>query len=149
MKKSLSILFILLTVVAINSCRKNDIQKATDNATSSVKQQSVVGKWTVTNMTVTITNKDSKATNTSKSSEPASAKQQWEFNADGNLYIQHGLSTATIPYQIVTAGKIILSYKNASDTLDVSTSPNKVILTESKILPNGKISNMILELGQN
>ena len=148
MKKLSYILFVLL-MVSTYSCKKGDLNKSINNA-AAVEQPSIIGKWTITNMTVTLTHKDSKiSNNTAKPTESSAAKQQWEFKSDGNLYIQNGLSALIIPYQRPNAGKIILSYKNVPDTLDVTIKLNKVLFTENKILANGKTSITTLELGRN
>ena len=148
MRNKVYILFALMTSVVLSSCKKNGIHDSIIDTHPLVTQTSIIGKWALTNMTITIKDRDAKTANAPRSM-PSLSRQQWEFKTDGNLYVQNGSSVATIPYTTTSAGKIVLSYKNRPDTLDVGVGLNKITLLENKILANGSRSTVALELTQN
>jgi hypothetical protein len=145
MKNILYILVVLVSVVSVEACKKSDLSRSADSVTSTINPQAIIGKWNVTDIATTIKSKDSKVTNTNR----LITNQQWEFKANGYLQIQSGPSFETIQYKIINSNRIILSYKNAIDTLELIIKTNKLTFSENKVLYNGNTSNESVDLIQN
>lgn len=144
MKNILFIQIVLIMIFSIAACKKNDLSRSADSNTSTIDPQAIIGKWNVTDIATTMKSKDSKVTTTNRKI----TNQHWEFKGDGYLHIQSGSSFETIQYKIMNSNRIILSYKNAVDTLELTINTNKLTFLENKLLYNGNTLNESVNLVQ-
>ena len=146
MKNKIFAIPFLLTIL-ISSCAKNGASTVASDPSRSTSAIVVTGKWMAGNQTDVLTGPDAKTAASSNSF--AMPLNNWEFNPNGTLTMHNGSSSISMSFKLLPNNKIVLSFKNAVDTMEISRSDiNKIKLTEIKKLKNGGTLTESLELGQ-
>jgi hypothetical protein len=144
--KNISIAFLIL-VCCLYSCEKTGAGKTTTAAAPEAEsQQALLGKWSVSKVTVTTFNKNSSVPANSKTVSTNS--RQWEFKSDGSLLVQDNKSGSTLSYRFSSPSKITIVNGSEIQELDLRVQTNKIVLTGVNIAPDGTSRTSELELSK-
>ena len=147
MRKAIYLIGIILVSNFSYSCKKADLDRSGKNVSSTAVHQSIEGEWFVSTIMVTKKSRGMTTVDTSNSGGTTS-RQNWSFGADGHLIIHNGKSSMTIPYRLINNTKLVLSYKEQNDTLELRKSPDGITFSDNKVLPNGDISIVNIKLSK-
>lgn len=128
------IIFTLSLVLIFASACKKDNQA---RSTGAISNTSLAGHWKLTEGSLTQVAKDK--TSTTQSMEVPI--KEWEFTAQGGLYLKNGAAIQTVSYQVVGGNQISVQYgKNTQDLITVQIEGNKMTLSESRNYPDGRVT---------
>jgi uncharacterized membrane protein YfhO len=142
--KNISIALLIL-VCCLYSCEKTGAGKTTPAVTPETEsQQALIGKWTVSKVTVTTFNKNSSIPANSKTVSTIS--KQWEFKTDGSLLVQEDKSSSNLTYRVSSPNKITIVNGNEIQEVDLKIQTNKIVLSEMNLAPDGTSRTDEIEL---
>lgn len=131
--KQLIIFTLSLVLIFVFGCKKD----SRVTSTVAISNTSLAGHWILTQASLTQVAKDK--TSTTQSMEVP--VKEWEFTAQGNLYLKNGAAIQTVYYHVMGANQISVQYgKNAQDLITAQIEGNKMTLSEDRNYPDGRIT---------